>query len=63
MLGPVSKHSDVVSAALAYGLLGVLSVAAVVVFAQSLLLRTMQVALVPPRLRARSPNFQKLPCA
>lgn len=48
MLGPVAKHSDVVSAALAYGLLGVISVAAVVVLAQSLLLRRMQVALVPP---------------
>jgi len=48
MLGPVAKHSDVVSAALAYGLLGVLSVAAVVIIAQSLLLRRVQVTLVPP---------------
>lgn len=48
LLGPVSTHSDVVSAALAYGLLGMLCLAAVVVLGQGLMLRRIVLTLIPP---------------
>lgn len=49
LLGPVPSHSDIVSAALAYGLLGVLALAFVVVVLQGALMRRrLTVTLVPP---------------